>query len=135
LELALAEVRLADQEARARRERGVRVALGNLPEAVARVLEALAIEIRFALRVQLVGRQDRDRRRAQERRHGAAGHHCKQAGESEIDEGTTRFGHRNGCYIYHSPAKKNPLTSPGLAGIYAAYMAFPDMLRVRQTFP
>ena len=37
--------------------------------------------------------------------------------------------------IYHSPAKKNPLTSPGLTGIYAPCMAFPEMLRVRQTFP
>jgi hypothetical protein len=86
VELALAEERLPDQEPGARRVARVRMALDDLAEAVAGVLEALALEVRLALGVQLVRRQDRDRRRTEK---GAAAGCEKSAGENEICDGTT----------------------------------------------
>src|SRR5207302_7571352 len=58
VELALAEVRLADEEARARRVGGIRVAGHDVLEPAARVLVATPREVLLAETVELFGRED-----------------------------------------------------------------------------
>src|SRR6266850_1359484 len=78
VEVGLAIVRLADQEARARRVRRVRVALDDLAELLARLRVALLVQLGLADLIELLGGKDRRRLRFEPR---AAGREQEKEGE------------------------------------------------------
>jgi hypothetical protein len=97
VELRLAVEGLADQKARPRRPRGVRVSLDDLAECLSSLDVAPALQLRLALRVQLVGGQDRGRRRTEP---GAAAGGQQQGGEQESGQGNGELLHgKIGPYI------------------------------------
>src|SRR5687767_12351606 len=106
---------LADQEARARRPRRVRMPLGDLAEGLARLRVTAPLQLLLADRVELVGRQDGHRGRAQV---------CAAAGQSQQRAREEKTSYRSGEHPHEKLAHTYSIITPML----------PTMLRLRQTF-
>src|SRR6266705_1886161 len=137
VELRLAIIGLADQEARARRVGRVRVALDDLLEVLAGRVVALRGQLLLSGRVELLGGEDRRRggpepaaaARYQEqackkypRAPGRAAQHGKSALTYSIFRRQKLFDFRGAARYYESTQEASP-------------MAWPRMLKIRQTFP
>src|SRR2546426_718735 len=137
VELRLAIIGLADQKARARRVGRVRVALDDLLEVLAGRVVALRGQLLLSGRVELLGGEDRRRggpepaaaARDQEqackkypRAPGRAAQHGKSALTYSIFRRQKLFDFRGAARYYESTQEASP-------------MAWPRMLKIRQTFP
>src|SRR6185369_12810558 len=101
VELSLAVERFPQEEAGPRRPRRVRVPLDDLAERIARLDVAPPLQLLLALRIELIGQQDRRRSRAQP---GAPARYQQQACEEETCQCREAHPHEKVAHTYSTIA-------------------------------